>query len=171
MYSAKDFGMYRNLANNEFEHHLLVPMMEFEETPFRMTREAELHEFWNKVVEHEMFEYDQEIVNEWWSLLDYYGALKASWHGQTEDLWSEAKRKYMFEHLREVKMDGGPTYIKPTTFMKKNIPYAEEPFPAHYTAKDHRPARVVHPPSGKPSEKKFAPPPPPKYHNWGAWGS
>lgn len=173
-YSAKDFGMYRHLSTSEYAQQTIIPAMEFVEvTPFRTMEKEALEEFWIKVTDHAMIEYDEEILNQWWDLLHQLGGLKSSWHGDAEEMWSEAKRKYLTDHLIEAKRAElhGST-VMPTEYMVKNLPEElRRPFAMSFESpKDMRPGRVVHPGS-RPSEKKYAPPPPPKYHNWGTWGS
>ena len=169
--------MFRHLKTQEYEHRMVIPAIELHESGLTGAKDEgkALQEFFSKYIDHEILEVDPDLTNGWQNLLDHLKGLKHSWHGPIHETWQEAKYEYINKHVIEVKRSSlartGMT--EPTSYMLENLPPAlHRPFVTNLEVKDMRPPRVVHPPNSRKSDpKEYAPPPPPKYHNWGAWGS
>lgn len=167
--STKDFGMPRPLKFSEYAHQALIPDSEVLKTGHS---ESVMAEIFPKVIEQGLLEEDEDVINEWWNLLDNLGGLRRAWRGAIKHSWFEAKKDYVEQHMIHVKRNAASGTCDATPYMTENLPKdLQRPFTAVFESpKDMRPGRVVHPGS-RPSDKKYTPPPPPKYHNWGTWGS
>jgi len=174
-YSIKDFGMFRKLGSESLQYRMTVPNSILLDHSMKGMKGKTRTLFVEKVIDDEIANHESEIVNEWWSLLDHLGALKRSWHGNLYySHFSPAKSAYVKDHIYEVRRENlsHGSLIRPTTYMKDNMPKeVVAPFPAYHTVKSHQEPRPIEHPGSKPSVQKFTPPPPPRYHNWGSWGS